>query len=83
MYPNYEMRSAFELLANIISVQIAAKESERDLFYKSQLNAMNGKMIEHMYASKDFIKDLLSNLPQLWSCLRLLVWQWPMKVKFM
>lgn len=58
-YPGYEMRSAFELLANIISVQIAAKESERDLLYKSQLNVLNSKLIEQMYAGKDFIKGLL------------------------
>jgi light-regulated signal transduction histidine kinase (bacteriophytochrome) len=59
MYPGYEMRSAFELLANIISVQIAAKESERDLSYKSQLNVLNSRLLEQMYASKDFIKGLL------------------------
>lgn len=63
MYPNYEMRSAFELLANIISVQIAAKESERDLLYKSQLNVIIGRLIEQMYSSRDFIKGLLIKSP--------------------
>jgi light-regulated signal transduction histidine kinase (bacteriophytochrome) len=65
LYPNYEMRSAFELLANIISVQIAAKESERDLMYKSQLNVINAKLIEQMYGGKDFIKGLLTRSPSL------------------
>jgi light-regulated signal transduction histidine kinase (bacteriophytochrome) len=63
MYAGYEMRSAFELLAAIISVQIAAKESERDLSYKSQLNVTNGRLIEQMYAGKDFIKGLLIKSP--------------------
>lgn len=59
MYPNYEMRSAFELLANIIAVQIAAKESEKDLLYKSQLNIINSQLIEQMYGSRDFVKGLM------------------------
>jgi two-component system, chemotaxis family, sensor kinase Cph1 len=67
IYPSYEMRSAFELLADIIAVQIAAKESEKDLSYKSQLNAVNGKLIELMYASKDFVKGLLVKTPNLMS----------------
>lgn len=63
LYPNYEMRSAFELLANIISVQISAKESERDLSYKSQLNIINARLIEQMYGSRDFLKGLLVKSP--------------------
>jgi light-regulated signal transduction histidine kinase (bacteriophytochrome) len=63
LYPDYEMRSAFELLANIISVQIAAKESERDLSYKAHLNVINGRLIEQMYAGKDFVKGLLIKSP--------------------
>ncbi|MDO1447724.1 GAF domain-containing protein [Rhodocytophaga aerolata] len=65
LYPGYEMRSAFELLANIISVQLTAKESEKELSYRSQLNMLNGKLIELMYASKDFIKGLMVKTPTL------------------
>jgi light-regulated signal transduction histidine kinase (bacteriophytochrome) len=55
---NYEMRSAFELLSDIVSVQLAAKENEADLLHQSELNTIHARLLEQIYAEKNFVNGL-------------------------
>ena len=57
-YLNFEMRSAFELLSNVISAQIDAREREQFLSNKSITHRINLKLLEQIYGENDFIKGL-------------------------
>jgi two-component system, chemotaxis family, sensor kinase Cph1 len=57
--PSYEMRSAFELLSNIISAQVSAKEKERAIMRKARLRDIHARILEQMYAGTSFVDGLL------------------------
>ncbi len=56
---NYEMKAAFELLSEIISAQITAKEAQKTLEKKSLIQKINLSLIEQIYEEDDFIKGLM------------------------
>ena len=58
-YLNFEMRSAFELISNVVSAQIAAKENEKRLGLKAAANEINLRILEQMYAKGNFISGLI------------------------
>lgn len=64
-YPGYEMRAAFELIANVISAQITARENETALLNRSQSDRIHARLLEKMYAGKNFIDSLLTKSPNL------------------
>ncbi|RYZ31402.1 MAG: GAF domain-containing protein, partial [Sphingobacteriales bacterium] len=55
---SYELRSAFELLANIISSQLSARENEWVMREKSELAKMHVRLLELMTEHNDFIEGL-------------------------
>jgi len=55
----FELKAAFELLSEIISVQIAAKEREAYLKRKSNIHKINLQLLEQIYEKNDFIEGLL------------------------
>jgi light-regulated signal transduction histidine kinase (bacteriophytochrome) len=62
-YPSYEMRAAFELISDVISVQLAAKETEKSLVSQSQLNLAHSQLLKQMYAAKSLSGGLLNKSP--------------------
>jgi chemotaxis family two-component system sensor kinase Cph1 len=68
---SFEMRSAFELLSNIIAAQLAAKESEGILIYSSKLKDIYSNIITQMYAAEDFRTGLFDTNPNLLDLLNL------------
>jgi light-regulated signal transduction histidine kinase (bacteriophytochrome) len=61
--PSYEMRAAFELISDVISVQLAAKETEKSLVSQSQLNLAHSQLLKQMYAAKSLSGGLLNKSP--------------------
>lgn len=62
---HYEMRSAFELLANYVSAQLAAKESEQALMHGAQLQRVHGELYRYMTTAKDLVEGLTGKSPSL------------------
>jgi light-regulated signal transduction histidine kinase (bacteriophytochrome) len=62
-YPGFEIRSAFELMGEIISMQLAAKENEAKLEMKIKLNE-NKNQIVRRAAEQDLIK-IMEDAPEL------------------
>jgi len=58
-FPDFAMRSAFELLAGILAAQIAAKERERSLLYKTRLQEIQARLVRNLYGQANFINGLL------------------------
>jgi two-component system, chemotaxis family, sensor kinase Cph1 len=69
-YLPYELRSAFELISNVIAAQLAAKESEKALQEKSALDRIGARLVERMYVNDDFTEGLLGASPNLLDVLR-------------
>lgn len=57
-YLNYEMRAAFELLSEIISAQIRARETEDFLRNKAENHKIFLLVLEQIYRENDFIEGL-------------------------
>jgi light-regulated signal transduction histidine kinase (bacteriophytochrome) len=69
-YPNYEMRSAFELLSNVIAAQLAYKERELLLQDKSELDRIGARLVERLYTQKDFVTGMIDSSPNIADLLR-------------
>ncbi len=60
-YPDLQIRSAFELLSTIISTQVAAKEREDKLQYKTKVDELKLKILEQLYTDKDVAASFQAN----------------------
>ncbi|WP_162426728.1 GAF domain-containing protein [Pontibacter pudoricolor] len=58
-YPRYELRSAMELLSDILSVQLEAKQKEEHMELRVQLRNIHLKLMEQLYTSSNFAEGLL------------------------
>lgn len=58
-YVSYDLRNAFELLSNIISSQLSAKEKERQLLHSSRLNSVQSRLYKQIVAAENFAEGLL------------------------
>ncbi|WP_192820399.1 GAF domain-containing protein [Rufibacter sp. LB8] len=56
--PTYEMRSALELLSGIISAQLAGKEREKAILFKSQLRHVYAQLLEQLHGKPHFMEGL-------------------------
>lgn len=57
--PDYEQRSAMELLAGILSAQISGKEKERTILLRAQLRGVHAHLLEQLYNKTGFTEGLL------------------------
>ncbi|MFT2009834.1 GAF domain-containing protein [Pontibacter sp. 13R65] len=57
--PSYEVRSALELLSDIVAAQLAAKERERVISNRAELQRVHGKLMEQLYTNQVFAEGLL------------------------
>jgi chemotaxis family two-component system sensor kinase Cph1 len=64
-YVPYEIRNACELLGQMTSLEMAAKEDNEDSEYKIYLKSVLTKLIEYMSAEEDFIDGLMKQKPNL------------------
>ncbi|QHT70304.1 GAF domain-containing protein [Rhodocytophaga rosea] len=64
-FPLYEIRAAFELISNVIATQIMAGEKEMYLRNKSRADRIHARLLEKMYASKNFLEGFFSKSPNL------------------
>lgn len=62
-YPGVDIRSAFELMGEIISMQLAAKENEQKLEMKIKLNESKNKIVRKA-AEQDIVK-IIEDSPEL------------------
>jgi two-component system, chemotaxis family, sensor kinase Cph1 len=58
-YPGYQERTAMELIATIISVQLAAKEKETDSQLQAELRGIHSRLLEQLFSSSRFTDGLL------------------------
>ena len=58
--PGQELCSALELLSDIISAQIAARERERFISQKAQLREVHAKLLEQLYSSSGLVEGVLN-----------------------
>ncbi|ARS35441.1 GAF domain-containing protein [Pontibacter actiniarum] len=58
--PSYEQRSGMELLAGIVSAQLAGKERESAILLRAQLRSIHAHLLEQLYNSQNFVEGLLS-----------------------
>lgn len=64
-YIPYEIRNACELLGQMTSLQIAAKEDSEDVEDKIQVKSCHSKLVEYMTLENNFIDGLINNQPNL------------------
>jgi chemotaxis family two-component system sensor kinase Cph1 len=57
----YDLRSAFELLSNILSTQLVLNEKQNDLLVSSQLSSIQTRLYRQMNSTPNFIDGLLEN----------------------
>lgn len=69
--PSYEMRSALELLSDIISAQLAAREKEAAMALRVQLQGIYAGLLEQLYNQSSFIEGLFSGETSLLELLNL------------
>jgi len=62
-YPGLEVRSAFELMGEIISLQLAAKENEQRLEMKIKLNENKNKIVRR--AAEQDLGEIIETEPEL------------------
>ncbi|AKQ45197.1 PAS/PAC sensor protein [Rufibacter radiotolerans] len=58
--PGFEVRAAMELLCNVVSVQIAAKEREVAIELRSHLRGIHARLLEQIYTTANFAEALVS-----------------------
>ncbi|NDK55657.1 GAF domain-containing protein [Pontibacter fetidus] len=58
-YPGYELRSAMELLAGILSAQIEVKQRVEDMSLRVHLRSIHVKLMEQLYTSANFAEGIL------------------------
>ncbi|WP_250419014.1 MULTISPECIES: GAF domain-containing protein [Pontibacter] len=58
-YPSYEIRSAMELLAGILSAQIEAKHIEENLALRVQLRNKHVLLVEQLFSNASFADGIL------------------------
>ncbi|MEJ8802794.1 GAF domain-containing protein [Pontibacter sp. H249] len=58
-YPDYEMRSAMELMTGILSAQLEAKQREENMALRVRLRNMHVKLMEQLYTFPSFVDGLL------------------------
>lgn len=58
--PSYEVRSAMELLCSIASVQLAAKEREKNMELRTQLKSLHAQLVEQLYNASTFTEGLVT-----------------------
>lgn len=58
-YPDYEMRSAMELLAGILSAQLEAKQREDHMALRVRLRSLHVKLVEKLFGTLHFSEGLL------------------------
>lgn len=61
----YELRSACELLGQVVSIRIAALEESEDCVYKSKTNTLQAQFLAELPKSKDVATALVSQTPNL------------------
>jgi two-component system, chemotaxis family, sensor kinase Cph1 len=59
--PSFEVRAAMELLCNVVSVQLAAKEREVAIELRSHLRGIHAKLLEQIYTTSNFAEVLASD----------------------
>ncbi|MBE9200134.1 MULTISPECIES: ATP-binding protein [unclassified Nodularia (in: cyanobacteria)] len=64
-YIPYEIRNACELLGQMASLQMAAKEDSEDVEDKIQVKSCHSKLVEYMTLENNFIDGLINNQPNL------------------
>jgi chemotaxis family two-component system sensor kinase Cph1 len=64
-YLPYELRSAFELLANIISSQLTVRESRFTMQRKTELSELHARLLEQMTSANNFVQGLSGSSPNL------------------
>ncbi|MEA5580428.1 ATP-binding protein [Nodularia harveyana UHCC-0300] len=64
-YIPYEIRNACELLGEIISLEIAAKEDSEYIEDKINLKSCHSKLVEYMSLENNFIDGLINKQPNL------------------
>jgi light-regulated signal transduction histidine kinase (bacteriophytochrome) len=69
--PDYETRTAMELLSTIISGQVAAKEKETAILKRAELSNVHAQLLEQVYKSSSFIDGLLQGKTNLMKLLSL------------
>ncbi|MFC6998884.1 GAF domain-containing protein [Rufibacter roseus] len=60
IHPSYELRSALELLSDIVSTQLAAKEREKSIELRAQLRGIHAQLLEQLYTTSNFPDGLLN-----------------------
>ncbi|WP_187261388.1 GAF domain-containing protein [Pontibacter beigongshangensis] len=71
LYPSYEVRSALELLSDIVAAQLAAKERERTILIRAGLQGVQAKLMEQLYTTQNFADGLLMGTTNLLELLSL------------
>lgn len=59
--PNYPLRASFELLSDLISVQISARHIEKTMEIRNRIDRISINIIETIYAHLDVAKGLMAN----------------------
>jgi two-component system, chemotaxis family, sensor kinase Cph1 len=60
-YPGYELRSAMELIAGILSAQVAAKAKEETMTLRVRLRSIHTQLLEQLYTTPSFAEGLLES----------------------
>ncbi|GGK79368.1 GAF domain-containing protein [Rufibacter glacialis] len=71
MNPSYEIRSALDLLAGIVSAQLAAKEREHTITLRAQLRGIHAQLLEQLYTTASLSEGLLSGASTIMNLLNL------------
>ncbi|HEY9853902.1 MAG TPA: ATP-binding protein [Leptolyngbyaceae cyanobacterium] len=64
-YVSYEVRTACKFLAQVMSLELTAKENNQDYDYKLKLKSINNKLIEYMSRDNNFVGGLVQHYPNL------------------
>ncbi|MBB6611613.1 GAF domain-containing protein [Pontibacter sp. Tf4] len=58
-YLSYEMRSAMELLSDILAAQLQARQKEEAMAHRVKLRSLHASLLEQIYSSPNFAEGLL------------------------
>ncbi|TXK31174.1 GAF domain-containing protein [Pontibacter qinzhouensis] len=64
-HPTYEVRSALELLSDIVAAQLAGKERERTIMTKAELQRVHALLLEDLYTNTNFADGLMLGEPNI------------------
>ncbi len=67
---DYEVREACEFLGQVMSVELTVKEEDENNEYRVELKDIQGKLVEYMSTTKNFIDGLVKYQPNLLDLVR-------------